>query len=75
MFQPGPTAPGWKYLEKVGVEFGLGPLSGRWKIDRQAFASCVAAREQREAKDEREEPGRALEVQAIAAGWLGLHQG
>ena len=48
------------------MEIGLGPLPGRWRIDRQAFASYVAAREQREAEDEREEPGRALEVEAAA---------
>ena len=75
LFQPGPTAPGWRYPEKVEVEFGLGPLPGQWRIDQQAFASCVAAREQREAEDKREESGLALEVQAAAAGWLGLHQG
>lgn len=49
------------------MEIGLGPLPGRWRIDRQAFAFCVVTREQREAEDEREEPGRALEVQAAAA--------
>ena len=57
------------------MEIGLGPLPGQWRTDRQAFASYVAAREQREAEDEREESGRALEVQATAAKWLGLHQG
>ena len=48
------------------MEIGLGPLPGRWRIDRQAFASCVASREQREAKDEREELGRAFKVKAAA---------
>ena len=57
------------------MEIGLGPLPGRWRTDRQAFASCVAAREQRGVEDEREELGHALEVQAAAAEWLGLHQG
>ena len=57
------------------MEIGLGPFPGRWRIDRQAFASCVASREQREAKDEREELGRALEVEAATAEWPGLPQG
>ena len=57
------------------MEIGLGPLPSQWRTDRQAFASCIAAREQKEAEDKREEPGRALKVQAAAAGWLGLHQG
>ena len=57
------------------MEIGLGPFPGRWRIDWQAFASCVASREQREAKDEREELGRALEVEAATAEWPGLPQG
>ena len=48
------------------MEIGLEPLLGRWRIDRQAFASCIATQEQREAEDEREELGRTLEVEAAA---------
>ena len=57
------------------MEIGLGPLPGRWRIDWQAFASCVAAREQREAEDEREELGHTFEVEEAAAEWPSLHQG
>ena len=60
---------------KVGWEFGLALLPGRWRIDRQSFVSYVAAREEGEGEveDEREESGRALEV-AAATEWPGLPQ-